>query len=147
LLPFPVKMKKAEHISGFFEPLGRDSLLAGLGPAEVHLRAPQQLPLVAQGARIIGDGALARADDQNVVFCQIEPWQFESSQPNLKRTYRRTSFLVARLLANMGVASAMPLVDRFHTPVHDLAPEKRWLAGLYLDPPEEWDDPYRFFRW
>jgi len=23
----------------------------------------------------------------------------------------------------------------------------RWLAGLYLDEPEEWDDPYRFFRW
>jgi hypothetical protein len=25
--------------------------------------------------------------------------------------------------------------------------EKRWLDGLYLDVPEEWDDPYRFFRW
>jgi len=25
--------------------------------------------------------------------------------------------------------------------------EKRWLDGLYLDEPEEWDDPYRFFRW
>jgi hypothetical protein len=23
----------------------------------------------------------------------------------------------------------------------------RWLDGLYLDVPEEWDDPYRFFRW
>jgi hypothetical protein len=23
----------------------------------------------------------------------------------------------------------------------------RWLEGLYLDTPEEWDDPYRFFRW
>ncbi len=28
------------------------------------------------------------------------------------------------------------------------APDKgRWLAGLYLDEPEECDDPYRFFRW
>ena len=25
--------------------------------------------------------------------------------------------------------------------------EKRWLNGLYQDQPEEWDDPYRFFRW
>jgi len=25
--------------------------------------------------------------------------------------------------------------------------ERRWLDGLYLDAPEEWDDPYRFFRW
>ena len=23
----------------------------------------------------------------------------------------------------------------------------RWLTGLYLDRPVEWDDPYRFFRW
>jgi hypothetical protein len=23
----------------------------------------------------------------------------------------------------------------------------RWLAGLYLDEPAKWDDPYRFFRW
>jgi pyruvate dehydrogenase E1 component alpha subunit len=25
--------------------------------------------------------------------------------------------------------------------------EKRWLTGLYMDQPEEMDDPYRFFRW
>ena len=25
--------------------------------------------------------------------------------------------------------------------------EGRWLTGLYLDRPVEWDDPYRFFRW
>jgi hypothetical protein len=25
--------------------------------------------------------------------------------------------------------------------------EQRWLEGPYLDPPEEWNDPYRFFRW
>jgi len=23
----------------------------------------------------------------------------------------------------------------------------RWREGLYLDVPQEWDDPYRFFRW
>ncbi|MCS7254770.1 MAG: hypothetical protein NZ781_12205 [Armatimonadetes bacterium] len=23
----------------------------------------------------------------------------------------------------------------------------RWLTGFYLDTPQEWDDPYRFFRW
>ena len=25
--------------------------------------------------------------------------------------------------------------------------EGRWLQGLYLDQPVNWDDPYRFFRW
>jgi hypothetical protein len=82
-----------------------------------------------------------------VVFCQLEPWQFESSQMNLKRTYRRASFLVSRLLANMGAAGSTPLLDRFHRPVNGLLPQKRWLSGFYLDQPEEWDDAYRFFRW
>ncbi len=25
--------------------------------------------------------------------------------------------------------------------------EGRWTTGLYLDKPQEWDDPYRLFRW
>ena len=25
--------------------------------------------------------------------------------------------------------------------------EGRWTSGLYVDEPQEWDDPYRFFRW
>jgi serine/threonine protein kinase len=33
------------------------------------------------------------------------------------------------------------------TPVNDSKAEMRWLDGLYLDQPEEWDVPYRFFRW
>jgi hypothetical protein len=91
---------------------------------------------------------LARSDATNVVFCQLVPWQFDyARQYNLKRTYRRASFLVARLLAGMGVAGATPLLDRFDRPADPAKPERRWLDGLYLDPPEEWDDPYRFFRW
>jgi hypothetical protein len=84
----------------------------------------------------------------NVVFCQLAPWQFEySKQYNLKRTFRRTSFLVSRLLANSGVDGGTPVLERFSTPVAGAETEGRWRAGLYLDRPEEWDDPYRFFRW
>jgi len=25
--------------------------------------------------------------------------------------------------------------------------QQRWLSAFYLDQPEEWDDPYRFFNW
>ena len=32
-------------------------------------------------------------------------------------------------------------------PVAPPTTEGRWSEGLYLDQPEEWDDPYRFFRW
>jgi hypothetical protein len=48
-------------------------------------------------------------------------------------------------LANLGVAGSTPLLKRFGQPAADSA--KRWLDGLYLTEPTEWDDPYRFFRW
>jgi hypothetical protein len=148
LLPFKVTMKKAEHISAFFEPFEVDSLLAGAGPADVHNRDPREFSLVSSGARVAGDGVLAVAESANVIFCQIAPWQFAGGeQLNLRRTYRRASFLIARLLANLRVAGSTPLLERFSHPVDATKAEKRWLDGLYLDQPEEWDDPYRFFRW
>ena len=145
-LPMKVRMKKVEHISAFFEPPGKDSPFAGIGPADVHNRDPRDLFLVTEGASVLGNGVLARAETANVVFSQLVPWQFDYKKQNTKRTYRRTSFLVSRLLANMGVSGSTPLLTRFHNPIRARA-EKRWLAGLYLDTPEEWDDPYRFFRW
>jgi hypothetical protein len=66
---------------------------------------------------------------------------------NVKRTFRRTAFLLSRLLGNMGVGGSTPLLGRFRSPVEAIGGEERWLVGLYLDTPEEWDDPYRFFRW
>ncbi len=73
-------------------------------------------------------------------------WSFSyDEQYNVRRTYRRSSFLLTRLLANLGAAGATPLRERFSRPA--AAQERRWLEGFYLDEPEEWDDPYRFFRW
>ena len=147
-LPSKVTMKNKEHIAACFEPFDARSLLAGVGPADVHNRDPRELPLVAAGASVFGDGVLAQAADAPIVFCQLVPWQFDNlKQANLKRTYRRASFLVARLLANMGVSGSTPLLARFSNPAAAAKSEKRWLDGLYLDQPEEWDDPYRFFRW
>ncbi len=97
----------------------------------------------------------------NVVFFQFPPHTVfdgqgaakSSAELNLRRTYRRTSVALARLLANMGVSGATPLLSRFSMPVSADPPkpgtpaEGRWSQGLYLDQPEAWDDPYRFFRW
>lgn len=313
-LPFPVGMRKAEHIAAFFEPPGRARPFAGIGPADVHNRVPRTLPMVAGGAMVIGDGILAAAREANVVFCQLapysltraegatpsfvvdgadavegahsallilgtasesgmrfgqkvkagaagktytfavlakalgapasvhleiaspasprdrvvrgeettlpadewtemhvtfkvekpspqgwfaaivggqdgarlrvdrfglnegdsipakadgerpsvgeiaftnpgfeagtRPWSFTcDEQYNVRRTYRRASFTLARVLANMGVAAPTPLLDRFRMPVTAARAEKRWLDGFYIDQPEEWDDPYRFFNW
>ena len=148
LLPFKVTMRKAEHISSCFEPFGVSSLLAGIGPADVHNRDPREVSLVSSGAQVVGDGVLAKVEGANVVFSQMAPWQFEGSQQsNLRRTFRHVSVLLDRLLANMGVAGSTPLLDRFHRPLSSWEWSKRWKEGFYLDQPEEWDDPYRFFRW
>ena len=163
-LPFSVGMQRAEHIATFFESAAATSPLAGVGPADVHNRAPLELPLVSEGATVIGNGVLATGQDGHVVFFQFPPYSiaqvaFETKenpaaltfdgQHNLKQTYRRASFVLTRLLANMGVRGETPLLSRFSTRVR-VTPSSidgRGLQGLYLDQPEEWDDPYRFFRW
>jgi len=145
-LPSKVVTRRREHVATYFEPPGFKSVFAGIGPADVHNRDPRELPLVTSGAAVLGNGILAKADNANVIFCQLVPWQFDpNKQTNLKRTFRRASALVMRLAANMGAAGDTPLLARFRTP--ELENEKRWLDGLYLDVPLEWDDPYRYFRW
>jgi len=92
---------------------------------------------------------LAVAEDPDVVFCQLAPWQFDYSgdKMNVKRTFRRFSCLVTRVLGNMGCDGSTPLVERFSSPVTASETEGRWLKGFYLDEPQEFDDPYRTFNW
>ena len=47
----------------------------------------------------------------------------------------------------LGLAGSTPVISRFSSPVELAKSEKRWQDGFYLDKPEEWDDPYRFFCW
>ncbi len=146
-LPVKVKMNVAEHIAAYFKPQGAGSALVGVSPADVHNRDPRKVPLVTEGAQVVGDGVLAIAQQGRVVFSQLAPWQFDYSgeKRNIKRTFRRVSCGTARLLGNMGAGGETPLLTRFSSPVTQ--GEQRWLKGYYLDVPEDWDDPYRFFRW
>ena len=148
-LPFAVKTQKQEYICSLFPPPARTSLLAGVGPADVMNRDPRNIELLAGGVTLVGDGVLAVAPDANVVFCQLVPWEFDYLKYfNQKRTFRRASCLVTRMLGNMGVGEPVPLLERFSSPVgKGAAGEGRWLTGFYLDKPEEFDDPYRYFGW
>ena len=142
------KLKRAEHISTWFEPPAIRSPLGGIGPADVHNRDPRAIPLLTGGASAVGNGVLGMSPDGSVVLCQMAPWDFgPSEQANLRRTHRRVSFLFNRLLANLGVGGEVPLLDRFRRPAAMEPAEARWHSGFYLDQPQEWDDPYRFFRW
>jgi len=147
-LPDRVTTKKAEHICTVFEPAPWGSLLAGVGPADVHNRDPREIELVSGGATIIGNGVLALAAGGNAVMFQLPPWEFDYRKYyNVKRTFRRTAFLVTRVLANMGCRGRTPLLERFSSPVSATEKTGRWLEGFYLDKPEEFDDPYRSFGW
>jgi hypothetical protein len=151
VLPFKVTFRRAEYVGAALEPQSANSPLAGVGPADLYNRCPRDLPLVASGATVLGDGVLALAPQgaahPKVIFCQLAPWQFDATHDrSQKAARRRSAVLLGRLLANLGAAGETPLPDRFQKPP---APDEqpRWLRGLYSDVPEEWDDPYRFFRW
>jgi len=146
-LPIHISTVRREHIAACFEPFVVGSPFAGVSPAEVHNRDPRDLPIIAESAMVAGDGVLATASNGNVVLCQLVPWQFDYSgeKMNVKRTFRRVSCLLARLLGNMRAAGETPILERITNPASEN--ERRWLTGLYLDTPQEWDDPYRFFRW
>ncbi len=146
-LPGAVQIKKGEHSAAFLEPAFMNSPLRGIAPADVHNRDPREIAVVSGGATLIGNGVLAKSENAYIVFCQLVPWQFEHDKHmNQKRTFRRASCLVTRLAANLGVAGSTPVLARFRRAVDPSGAERRWLDGLYLDVPEEWDDPYRFFR-
>ncbi len=126
-LPIGVGIRDGEHISSRFEPAPAGTLLAGVGCGDLMIRDPRELPLVADGAEVMGDGVLARARGANVVFCQLAPWQFDYEELyNTKMAFRRSSFVLSRLLANVGVGLETPLLSRFGAPL-ELPPE----------PPEE----------
>lgn len=147
-LPIKITTKRIEHISAYFNAPRFGSAFAGISSADVHNRDPRPLALITGGATVLGDGVLAQAENGHVVFCQRLPWTYDySKQYNLKRTFRRSAFLINRILENMGAKAMTPIVERFKTSVDPNKKEQRWLNGLYLDEPEEMDDPYRAFRW
>jgi hypothetical protein len=151
-LPAPIRTTMQEHIAAYFEAPGVKSPFIGVGPADVHNRDPRDLPLVSGRAKTLGDGVLAQTANGQIVFCQLAPWSFrtqQSGQQNLRKTFRKSAFLVTRLLANLGVRGQTPILSRFSTPVSagSDASQGRWLSGLYLDKPQDWDFPYRYFRW
>ncbi|MBN2449998.1 MAG: hypothetical protein JXR77_06395, partial [Lentisphaeria bacterium] len=139
-LPGAIRTEPGEHIATWFEPFPSGSPLAGISPADVHNRDPRTLPLVVGGATPFGNGVLAGDRDGDTVYCQLTPYRMasppagaeESPRPRetdapppttaltehhpLRRTYRRASYLLTRLLANMGAPCHTPLLSRFGTP-------------------------------
>ena len=83
--------------------------------------------------------------DSRVVVCiQVAPWDFDvATKPNLRTSYRRSVFTVAKILTNLGADSNNPIIQILANPPTD----KAWLRSYYLQIPEAADDPYRYYRW
>ena len=124
--PSGSRMKKAEHISAYFDPFDAARLFAGVGPADVHNRDPRDLPLVKTGATVFGDGILARSESGERRLLPARAVAIRRHWRRLEHQahFRRASFLVSRLLANMGVEAATPILARFGTPVDPAKSEK-----------------------
>ena len=81
-------------------------------------RSARAAPGVRRGARSSATACWPRPEGATSSSASSCPGSSTTrKQYNLKRTYRRASFLVARLLANMGVAGSTPLLARFSSPV------------------------------
>ena len=105
-------------------------LLTGVSNAELHWRT--QLETTALTGefevgtpvlRIIPVGA------GRVVLCQVAPWMLDAeAKPYTRTTYRRTVFLISRLLANAGAQFSTPLLDNLRTPQ---TPHRQTLQGRW----------------
>ena len=84
-------------------------------------------------------------------------WQslFEYQRFAPPETWKEFTFLVqanataasqTRFQIWHGAAGTLWLSDVRMAPC-DAPSQGRWTSGLYVDEPQEWDDPYRFFRW
>ena len=60
-----------------------------------------------------------------------------------RTSYRRSSFTIAKILANLGADFHNPIIDIVSNPPQ----EKAWLNSYYIQEPKADDDPYRYYRW
>ena len=75
-------------------------------------------------------------------FVPREPWKEFTFLVQAKATApSRTRFQIWH-----GTAGTLWIADVRMAPC-DPPSQGRWTSGLYADQPQEWDDPYRFFRW
>jgi len=141
VLPGEVKVRDLPAIPSLIEKFN-DPVLSGISNAELHWKTLLTLPAMEtsgpdsnQILRIIRKGRGV------VVICQSAPWMFDYvRKPYVRTTYRRSSYLAARLLANLGAASQSPLELSGGAGID-------FRSALYIQHPVAEDDPYRYYRW
>jgi hypothetical protein len=119
--------------------------LAGLSDAELQWRTrPAIAVLQGPGHPALRAFPLGKG---TVVLCQAAPWAFDAeAKPYLRTTARRTEFLVARLLANLGAGFGNPVWANLAAPpvVSESALPAAWVGiedGQKVGRVQEWWQP------
>jgi beta-galactosidase len=104
-------MKKAPAIASVVKKFDAPAF-EGLSNAELHTRTLAPLTVFA-AATDSSDEMLSRvvSGKGEAVFAQNAPWLFDyANKPYLRTTFRRTSYMVSRLLGNLDVPSSTDLL-------------------------------------
>ena len=145
LLPGELKVKAAPTVPSLAERLD-DPALLGISNAELHWRTLLAVPAL-EPAGGNGNEALRvlRKGRGTIALCQAAPWMFDyAKKPYVRTTFRRNSFLVSRLLSNLGASFATAAAfagDPAQPAATAAAPN--W----YVQQPVAEDDPFRYYRW
>jgi hypothetical protein len=119
--PMTVAPTKAMLIGDFGAPDFR-----GISNAELHTRTlkrsvPQFIETTETSNELLKYQPIGAG---GAVFCQIAPWMFDfRAHPYLRTTYRRSAFLISRLLNNLGIHSLTDL----HALWNAKTPNNVWL--------------------
>ncbi|HEX2949953.1 MAG TPA: hypothetical protein VHV83_10380 [Armatimonadota bacterium] len=115
-------------------PIANDPAWKGISPAELHFRSRTDVigvqPPAGQG-NAVSTGVLATVPVGKgaIIHCAVTPLEFDYTKPNMpyvKLTNKRTTTLVARLLANQGVAFHTPLLDYWMHPTTRVQLSTTW---------------------
>ncbi|KPK65870.1 MAG: hypothetical protein AMK73_01720 [Planctomycetes bacterium SM23_32] len=117
--PVPCRCEVRTVMNSRLDLARRGEALRGLSCAETHFRDFADLPLLSDPEPADEYGLLGAVElgEGRVVFCQAAPWMFDPAQFNHDRmTYRRTGFLLSRLLANLGAPMENRLLEHWSKP-------------------------------
>ncbi len=117
LLASPPETRSGPALSALL-PVPAPAEFAGLSSADLHWRTkPEMTAFTDDAAERNNALRVLRVGAGRIVLCQVAPWMFDThSKPYVRTTARRTTFLVSRLLANLGAEFATPLLERMAQP-------------------------------
>ncbi|MBI4979250.1 MAG: beta galactosidase jelly roll domain-containing protein [Spirochaetes bacterium] len=112
-----VQVKTGADVSRTISDLSAPAF-AGINNAELHWRTKPSYAMLADTNASSSPALKAMNQGKGtLVLCQVAPWHFDFvKKPYVKISYRRTVFLVSRLIANLGGQSLSPFIARASQP-------------------------------